>query len=219
MRQLYFAEIESRQRGDALDEMFLSLPDERKARLLRYRHEADRIIGTCADVLVRCLICRNAGIEYGDIEIAAAPSGKPYLTSRAGFEFNTSHTKYAVAAAFSEEPVGVDIEGIRLFNTAVSKRIFSCNELRALEGSDEDRILRFFETWTKKEALLKCRGTGLVGDMSAIDTTVTLPGEEITTVHSGRYIISVCSKVKFDESSFIKISEADLFDLWRDCAR
>ncbi|SHI02351.1 4'-phosphopantetheinyl transferase [Sporobacter termitidis DSM 10068] len=217
MKQLYFMEFDPQQSSGVHDEMLLSLPPDKRQRLLRCRRESDRLAGLYSDVLLRCLVCKSAGVRYRDIDIRKGASGKPYLAGRPLCQFNISHTKNAVAAALADAPVGVDIERLRALDDAVARRAFSSNELRLLEAAD-DRVLRFFELWTRKEALVKCRGTGLTGDLRALDAAAALPGEELATFRAGGCVISVCSKMKFDESDLKKIEEADLIGLWRDYA-
>jgi 4'-phosphopantetheinyl transferase len=215
MKELYFLELETPAAGSVLDLMFLSLPENRKNRLLRYRHDIDRKIGICADVLLRCLICRASGVRFMDIELKTGPAGKPYLSGGPGCEFNISHTRNAVAAALSDGPVGVDVEGLRDIDAALAERVFSDNELALFRGA-EDRTVCFFDIWTKKEALLKYGGQGLSGDLKACDVTRPPEGAVISTFRCGGYTISACAKTPFGVSDLKKVTEADLAGMWRD---
>jgi len=215
MKQLYLLEVEPQYDDSILDKMLISLPDERKEKLLRYRHDIDRKIGIYSQILIRCLICRVSSLKYHDIQINEGPTGKPYLACNPRYEFNISHTRNAVAAALSDEPIGVDIERIREIDINIAKSVFSDKELNWLQDASEDRNRRFFDIWTKKEALVKYHGIGLSGDLKSYDVTGPLPGEEIFTFELNGYTISVCSKMKFYNSDVKNITEAKLVEMWR----
>jgi len=99
--------------------------------------------------------------------------GKPELQGDAEeppIHFNLSHSEdvalYGITRAC---PVGVDVECARTFPDyeRVGRRFFSRAECMSLEAiRKEDRGKRFFELWTRKEALLKVTGEGL-GDRQA----------------------------------------------------
>ena len=215
MNKLYFLEVGPQYDGSILEKMLISLPDEKKEKLLRYRFEIDRKIGIYSQILIRCLICRVSGLKYRDIQINEGPTGKPYLACDPSYEFNISHTRNAVAAALSDKPIGVDIERIREIDINIAKSVFSDKELNWLQDASKDQNRRFFDIWTKKEALVKYHGIGLSGDLKSYDVTGPLPGEEIFTAGLNGYSISVCSKIKFYDSDVKKIAEADLIEMWR----
>ena len=217
MRGLYILDI------DPLDEtipedMFLALPGERRARLLRYRNGLDRKLGALSDILLRCLICRDLGVGGGRIDIRTAPAGKPFLADFPDYHFSVSHTRCAVAAAVSGEAVGVDIERVRDTDLNLVSSVFSDGELSLLGGAAEDRLSRFYEIWTKKEARLKRLGTGLSGDLRACDVTAEAPGEAFFTVRSGNYILSGCTGTRFNTADLRVLTEGDLAELWRHTA-
>jgi len=86
--------------------------------------------------------------------------GKPISKDK---EFNVSHSKGYVAIAISDEPVGLDIEYLRLHKEALKKMIASEKEERAIESIED-----FFKVWTSKESLVKCVGTGFKEDLKSI---------------------------------------------------
>ena len=52
-------------------------------------------------------------IPIDRIEYCKTENGKPYIKNYPDYHFNISHSNGAVAIAFSDYPVGVDIEKIR----------------------------------------------------------------------------------------------------------
>ncbi len=92
------------------------------------------------------------------------PHGKPKPQS--GIYFNISHCKDAVAVAFYDAEVGIDIERMRKVNHQSFGRVFTAEELNYIGNSDE----RFFELWTRKEALIKADGGGFSLPVNEIDS-------------------------------------------------
>ncbi len=82
---------------------------------------------------------------------------KPYFPQ--GPDFNISHAYDRVVCAISSEAqIGVDIEKEISFDTYQLKKYFNEEELLYI---NEDKR-RFYEVWTKKEAILKAAGSGLM---------------------------------------------------------
>ena len=91
-------------------------------------------------------------------ELKRGPQGKPLLNEA---HFNISHSGDMVLLAFSTEvPVGIDVEKVRPIEHQKFVKQFHEEELRDFEEAriSEDR---FFEYWTRKEAVIKAIGKGL----------------------------------------------------------
>lgn len=118
-----------------------------------------------------------------EILLEYTKNGKPYIKNREGFCFNISHTKNALAIAFSSQPIGIDIEKLREPDLRVAKRFFNSNENEYILNGDCKK--RFFEIWTKKEANIKKDGLTL-SHLARANTKNTL------TFSEDDYVISVC---------------------------
>ena len=90
--------------------------------------------------------------EYG------APSIKngPY--------FSISHCKSGIAVAVSNQPIGIDIEAIRLLKLDLLKKTMNPLEQQTIL-SDQQPDWAFTRLWTQKEAFLKMKGTGIISDL------------------------------------------------------
>ncbi|MFD9410711.1 4'-phosphopantetheinyl transferase family protein [Streptomyces sp. NPDC059989] len=108
--------------------------------------------------------------------------GRPRLLfPRTGLDFNLSrsgpHWLLAVAA---ERPIGVDLETARVLDDirSTSLVVMSRAELRhlALLPDDRARTAAFYRAWTRKEAVVKANGVGVVADLRTIDVQPHLPG-------------------------------------------
>ncbi len=140
---------------------------------------------SCAYSLLQKMLSRH-GID--DYEISRNENGKPYIEG-ADIHFSISHTDGLCAVALSDAPVGIDCEKIdsayneRLAN--FSKRYFTPNEQNEIQESD-DKLRKFFEIWTRKEAYIKKHGLNS-SQISKVDTTAL----EYKTVYHGDYIITI----------------------------
>lgn len=104
--------------------------------------------------------------------------GKPELAA-GGLRFNLSHSHglayYAIAL---EREVGIDIERVRAETPCLdlARRFFSKEESAAITAlAPEERTEAFFRCWTRKEAYIKARGTGLSLPLAQF-TVTCLPG-------------------------------------------
>ena len=85
--------------------------------------------------------------------------GKPCIPG--GPYFSISHCKEGIAVAVADEPIGIDIEGIRHADEELIRRTMNEEERLWVTG-DGLRDRRFTRLWTQKEAVVKAIGTGIV---------------------------------------------------------
>ncbi len=120
--------------------------------------------------------------------------------------------------ALSDGPVGVDVEKVRQTDLGIAPEIFSENELSWLNSEKTGRERRFFEIWTKKEARLKYDGGGLPDNLRAVDVTACSAPKLRSVLYMMNIIVSVCSAARFTERDVCRLTEAELYDMWRHCA-
>ena len=102
------------------------------------------------------------------------------VTNNLNLDFNLSHSaEYAVIGIARNRRIGVDLELISTdrLSGRIPERFFSLREVRSLRSLPEKLQLKaFFACWTRKEAYLKARGSGL--SLPLAEFTVSLaPGE------------------------------------------
>jgi 4'-phosphopantetheinyl transferase len=125
-----------------------------------------------------CLLAaKYAREDPSFFSIGVGPFGKPYFANEPSLHFSLSDCGGDVAVAFSESPVGFDLEKKdRLVNSnALAKRFFSPEEALKIEQAGGEGRGVFLEHWTAKEAMLKLAGTGLGG---GLDRAVVAEGGE-----------------------------------------
>jgi len=141
-------------------------PDEwERARAYRQDKHRDRFMarrGILRHLLGNYLNCEPASLRFGSTQ-----HGKPFLLhpGAASLAFNVSHTdEMAVLAFVSHGRIGVDVEqSIDDMEVAgIGRGIFSSSEEAALASAGPDSVATFLRLWTRKEALLKALGTGLI---------------------------------------------------------
>lgn len=109
--------------------------------------------------------------------------GAPYLPERPDLHVSISHCRTAVAVAVrSESPIGIDVECRRRVSDGLMARVCTPEELDAIHRSD-DPVMTFLRYWTRKEAVLKCRGTGIRGFGSMVDALCN-PAVEVREIET-----------------------------------
>ena len=179
------------------------LPEQRQQKIARYRFDLDKLTSAVAGLLIRKMI--------GDRELEFNSYHKPYIKDCDDLYFSVSHSGRCVAIAVDTVEVGIDVEMIRKKDIdKLSERFFSEGE-QAYFSKKENKPSAFTEIWTRKEAYLKCKGTGISEDLSAFDTTSDDLKTYLYSANIGEYFLSVCSKTELKDLT--NISELELNDI------
>jgi 4'-phosphopantetheinyl transferase len=147
---------------------------ERAARLLRPQ---DRIWWLEAHYALRRILGRELNIDPRHIKLGATRSGKPYVAEPKGdLQFNLSHSGAdCLIAVAAGRPVGVDIEIGRPMSDLleVAEQFATPREAKLLRSRSGSELRgAFLDLWTRKEALLKAAGTGLLVDPREVEVGV-----------------------------------------------
>jgi 4'-phosphopantetheinyl transferase len=158
------------------DESVGALSGEEHERAARIVDEQDRLLWTRSRGVLRRLLGRYLQEPPGAVQFAAGRHGKPELArervQRPAPSFNLSHSRHLALYAFTAlGPVGVDIQlardeagRSRTDHVALARRTFGDAEARRLALLDDaPREDEFLRLWTRYEAELKLRGTGIGG--------------------------------------------------------
>jgi phosphopantetheinyl transferase len=113
-------------------------------------------------------LLRSALEDTDALEIKRDSNGKPFFPQIPEIHFSISHSGWFWACVFHEKEIGLDIEDPTIRRKAIpidrlAKRYFSPEEQEFCEGRD---LKTFLQIWTRKEAYLKCVGTGISGGLS-----------------------------------------------------
>ena len=208
-------------------ELLPLVPSARREQALRFRHLHGQYCCLRSWQLLYSLLIEHAfipsSLPLSDLTFTLNPHGKPelalsHLTSHSAavshltshgaavshpasnIHFSISHTKTALAVAIDHSPIGIDIESLasasRIADRHFLSRTMSPDEQSAIAAAPNP-CLAFTELWTRKEALVKARGTGLTDldslpsllDDTAPFTLLTLPSATCAPISNA----SVCS--------------------------
>lgn len=172
------------------------LPEERKAKVLRYRREIDRKLSVASYLLL--IYALHKEFKLSSPTIAYTDKGKPYLPEHPSIHFNISHCLRGCVCAVSDEAIGVDIQDIRPFSQDIANRCCSTEELFLLKQL-ADPAACFTRIWAMKESFLKMTGEGIAQSLPAIDTTGVYSA--IHTTYTNNCYIAVSSAHFFREES------------------
>jgi 4'-phosphopantetheinyl transferase len=151
------------------------LSPEEAARAQRFRllHDRNRYIGQHG--VLRSLLAGYVGCGPCQVDISTSADGKPYLAGpdRDAIHFSTSQSEAFAAFAFSRiGSIGVDIEKMRAIPDMLEivERHFTPREKHAIFSIPESlRSGLFYKLWTRKEAVLKAQGEGLLRSLDCVD--------------------------------------------------
>ena len=114
------------------------------------------------DILCRLLDEEHPRLEHND-------NGVPYLPDHPDLKVSISHCRTAVAVVVSPEGrVGIDVECRRKIGDDLIGRVCTADEQAAVHSA-ADPVMAFLQLWTRKEAVLKMRGTGIQGFGSMLE--------------------------------------------------
>lgn len=138
----------------------------------RFQTCKDRDTYLLSHAILRLILSNKLDTDPAEICIVHNENNKPGLKDDLLF-FNLSHTRKAFAFAISEHyPVGVDLEEVRNINfKSIINKFFSQEEQKYISESPDKSLERFFFIWTRKEAVLKAAGTGLIENLMYIDVS------------------------------------------------
>ena len=190
--------------NDRIDEFDLQaalplLSEQRRQQALKFKYELGR--KTCAAAYL--LLCEGLRKEYSITEkplFEYGEHGKPSLVftthhsplTTHHIHFNLSHCREAAICVIAQQPVGIDIESIREYKDSLARYTMNDEELQRIASAERPDV-EFTRLWTLKEAVLKCRGTGINNDIKNVltgwenmETTVNLErGYVYSVVFSG----------------------------------
>jgi len=138
--------------------------EQRREEALRYKHLFGRFACLKSWLMLEEMT-KPLGIS--DLEMDFNEHGKPYLTKYPEVHFNLSHCPNGIAVVVDFSPVGIDIERFRHSNLSLIRKTMSPTEAEWILTSS-DPVEAFTQYWTKKEAVVKLRGTGIIDDMHQI---------------------------------------------------
>ncbi|PYF76879.1 4'-phosphopantetheinyl transferase family protein [Pedobacter nutrimenti] len=104
--------------------------------------------------------------KASDIQFKLLENNKPEVE---GIEFNISHSQNEILIAIGTVSLGIDVEYIDpQFDMNMMLDSILTQQEADFVRSYEEKHLGFYTMWTRKEALLKATGEGLIDDLSCL---------------------------------------------------
>jgi 4'-phosphopantetheinyl transferase len=147
-----------------------SLSREEKLRSDRFHFNADRNTYILGHGFLRYILSKKLSVNPVDLILKNDKNNKPGLIGNP-YYFNLTHSREAFSFAVSRHVyVGIDIENAvqDIDIIPIINSYFGKEEKEFILGSGTDSHDKFFLLWTRKEALLKAIGTGIVNDLTQI---------------------------------------------------
>lgn len=187
---IWYATLDSlRPRHSELHEL---LDPAERERSERFRFDTDRERFILGHGLLRSLLGKYLKRDGSLVRMARGTFGKPYL-ERKELRFSFSDTKDAILVAFATgSEIGADIETMHrvVDHDAVSEHYFTPPEVKLIAAAGPEAKRRFLEYWTRKEAVLKASGVGIMDDLRSL----RVDGERNTMVIAHEAFVAMAAE-------------------------
>ncbi len=145
--------------------------------------------------VLRMLLAGYVGCSPRDVDIRLGIDGKPYLTGQDNdgvIHFSASRSDVFVVFAFNRiGETGVDIERIRPIPDMLEivARHFTIREEEEINSCPEsERLSLFYKFWTRKEAVLKAHGDGLLRPLDSVCVASNVKAGDPWKVKVSKYL-------------------------------
>ena len=187
------------------------LSDHEKSRADRFKLEPDYRCYVSVHALLRIELSKLLKTKARSIRIGESEYGKPFIPGiDLPFSLSTAKNLFAFAVGHSSQLLGIDIEQIKpdIDFINISRNYFSIKEQQLILSlkNPADQKCRFFEIWTRKEAILKAIGIGLNADLTKVQVLeggniLSLPGVQINN-----HVFKIATAIK--KEAFISIASS-----------
>lgn len=169
MYKEYLININEFRDGDKLKDAVENASPFRLEKYNAYKNEIVKFESIAGAYLIDTYL-KTLGLCEKDMEYELTKAGKPYFKNKKDIKFNISHSDGLVYAVFSDKEIGCDIQVVRESVKEIYNRVLSDKEKEEVVSIlDENKQKeKFIEYWVKKEAYVKCIGTGISDDMTKI---------------------------------------------------
>jgi len=155
------------------------------SRANRYLRKQDREKFIISRGALRFILANYLKLLPQSILFLPGLNNKPYVAG--SIEFNLSDSEDWVIVGVGKSPLGLDVEYIKpaFEYDIIIDNYFNETERTFIKSSES--LKRFFLLWTRKEALLKATGIGLMDDLlmiSSVDGKHTIEGKLLATTEN-----------------------------------
>lgn len=209
--KLYYLPVDGSFDDEIFRWLFSFVSVDKQKQVIKLNNVLSKKLTLYAEVLIRIIACNDLGVQNTEITFLRNDYGKPKISEYPEYHFNISHTNNCIIAAFSNYPIGVDIEKVSKPDIRIAERFFTSAELKYILRSDSEQNERFYEIWTKKEAYIKNLGKGFFMPLNSFNVLSKDLSVYISTIRKEDYMISVCSENQ--NYSIYDLTEEKFYDL------
>jgi len=159
--------------GVNLDDI-LSLPERNRADRFAFSRDAFRF--RLCRAMLRLGLSWYLQRSPRDVRLENNSRGKPFLADESVVRFNVTHSDGLALIAFTTAgEVGIDVETVDRAVDAMelASRYFTTGEVAMIAAgvTPREQASIFLRLWTRKEAVLKAAGYGIVSGLDTIDVS------------------------------------------------
>lgn len=159
------------------DDLVNLLPQNAIDKSRRFHKVADSKAYLTGQILSRKVLSIYNYCNINNIAFTTGRNNKPELSSDfqgAVRYFNISHTTDFLCVALGMAPVGIDVEALKPFDYKLFMQDNYTEKEQAAVIQSENSLHTFYKIWTRKEAVLKMNGIGLIDDLKQIDVSASI---------------------------------------------
>lgn len=182
--------------------------NEEREKYFRFRKQEDAVRFLTGRLYTKELLAQYLSVTIDEILIVLGKYNKPQAVDKKGriwpLQFNISHSGQWVLIAVCKKSVGIDVEQILPIDyQSVANEVFSDGEKEYIHNGLGIPEEKFYKLWTRKEAVLKARGTGMIDDLRQLEVLDNMSSVEARSLDEidfkvltfnvdNHYIGSVC---------------------------
>ncbi|WP_458406775.1 4'-phosphopantetheinyl transferase family protein [Anaerotignum sp.] len=224
MNGLLYMNVRILENKEAFQKGMRLISGDRRNKILSLKNDQPARLSLGAGLLLRIALERMGYLKYLN-NIQYGKHGKPYI-SNLKFHFSLSHSGDYAVCAYSDSPIGMDLQKIKSKIPENTKRILSDSERLYLQNQNKEiKIETFYRFWAIKESIIKWDGRGLrlpLQDISLVEQErivdqISFEGKQLFLKEYDTlfpdYALSICSE---NESFRCKAEEITLEFLIQD---
>lgn len=211
--RVWIVDLDDRTIPPAIVDSLLSV--EERDRAACFVFEPDAWHFKLCRVTLRLGLAILLGKPAAAISIRTAERGKPFIEV-GGVYFNVSHCRAVGLIAFTRVgEIGADIEAVQpgIESLEIASENFTPGELEWLASSPSPLLQaqRFTHLWTRKEAVLKATGKGIVEGLNSFEVF----REGVVSVHSSKFaeneeqVVLKVKDISISESNYAALAGPD----------
>lgn len=160
-----------------LEDYLLWLSEEERQKAHRFKQSTDRNAYLTNHLLLRVLLSEYFDVPPYHWSFFQGDDGRPHIVSVKSVSL--SRTRQQVVAAFTMHgALGVDVENIDGFTSFYDgySKAFTAGEIQSVKDTpDQQKNYELTRLWTRKEAISKVLGLGLMMKFNQVDVRPTSP--------------------------------------------